>query len=213
VNSRVSHLQDDRLYDHYLSGRSGDALDPSTAVHLTDCSTCRARYSELSDFFDAMRAEGEAEANELFTAEHLRHQHDQVMKQIEHVNRSAKVISFPGRVTRHIAGPNVGVAPRWLAAAAAAGLFVGVAVGGAFSTPQWRSSGSTSRATTAPPARAAQPAAQPAVIVNTPAPAPAADDDAFLTELEFALQRPHTRELQPFDVLTPHAREIRSRVR
>jgi len=33
--------------------------------------------------------------------------------------------------------------------------------------------------------------------------------DAFLTELEFALQRPHTRELQPFDVLTPHAREIR----
>jgi hypothetical protein len=39
------------------------------------------------------------------------------------------------------------------------------------------------------------------------------DDDTFLTELEFALQRPHTRELQPFDVLTPHAREIRSRVR
>jgi hypothetical protein len=35
----------------------------------------------------------------------------------------------------------------------------------------------------------------------------------FLQELEFALARPHTRELQPFDALTPHVREIGSQVR
>jgi hypothetical protein len=34
------------------------------------------------------------------------------------------------------------------------------------------------------------------------------DDDAFLMQLEFALERPHTQELQPFDALTPHVREI-----
>ena len=39
------------------------------------------------------------------------------------------------------------------------------------------------------------------------------DDDVFLPELEFALARPHTRELQPFDALTPHVREIGSQVR
>jgi hypothetical protein len=39
------------------------------------------------------------------------------------------------------------------------------------------------------------------------------DDDMFLLELEFALERPHTQELQPFDALTPHVQEIDVRVR
>ena len=54
----------------------------------------------------------------------------------------------------------------------------------------------------------------PAVLVNAPAPViDAFDDDVFLRELEFALERPHTQELQPFDALTPHVREIGNRVR
>jgi hypothetical protein len=40
-------------------------------------------------------------------------------------------------------------------------------------------------------------------------PAEVAADDAFLSDLEVALERPHTRELQAFDALTPHVREIR----
>jgi hypothetical protein len=36
-----------------------------------------------------------------------------------------------------------------------------------------------------------------------------AADDAFLSELEFALDRPQTRELVAFDAFTPHVREIR----
>ena len=41
--------------------------------------------------------------------------------------------------------------------------------------------------------------------------APGADvvDDAFLSDLEMALERPYTRSLQPFDALTPHVRESR----
>jgi hypothetical protein len=35
-----------------------------------------------------------------------------------------------------------------------------------------------------------------------------AADEAFLSDLEVALERPHTRELQAFDALTPHVREI-----
>jgi hypothetical protein len=35
-----------------------------------------------------------------------------------------------------------------------------------------------------------------------------ASDDAFLSDLEIALERPHTRELMAFDELTPHLREI-----
>jgi hypothetical protein len=40
-------------------------------------------------------------------------------------------------------------------------------------------------------------------------PAEIAADSAFLSDLELALERPHTRELQAFDALTPHVREIR----
>jgi hypothetical protein len=36
-----------------------------------------------------------------------------------------------------------------------------------------------------------------------------ATDDAFLSDLEVALERPHTRELLAFDALTPHVREVR----
>ena len=68
----------------------------------------------------------------------------------------------------------------------------------------------------APPMRvantpsAARLAPSPAVLVNTPASVAtdSIDDDAFLMQLEFALERPHTQELQPFDALTPHVREI-----
>jgi hypothetical protein len=38
-----------------------------------------------------------------------------------------------------------------------------------------------------------------------------AADDAFLSELELALERPHTRELVAFDALTPHVREVRDK--
>jgi hypothetical protein len=40
-------------------------------------------------------------------------------------------------------------------------------------------------------------------------PVDVATDDAFLSELEVALERPHTRELLAIDALTPHVREIR----
>jgi hypothetical protein len=38
-------------------------------------------------------------------------------------------------------------------------------------------------------------------------------NDAFLSELELALERPHTRELVALDELTPHVREVRVQLR
>ena len=59
------------------------------------------------------------------------------------------------------------------------------------------------------PSAAARLAPSPAVLVNAPTNViDSIDDDAFLLQLEFALERPHTQELQPFDALTPHVREI-----
>lgn len=201
--ARSAHLHDDRLYECYLAFQGGEPLDPSAADHLSDCDACGTRYAELATFLETTRQEAETEADAIFTSDRLRHQHDQITRRLSHGLHPARVIDFPGRVTQKIARTSWSIGPRWLAASAAAGLFVGVAVGGLVLTtpPVVAPMQTAAHATPAPVVRAAAPAIKPA------------DDDAFLIDLEFALQRPNTRELEPFDALTPHVREIGSRVR
>ena len=152
---------------------------------------------------DAVRSEGEAEADEVFTPERLRAQQQQIARRIAHVGRPARVLSFPTRIVRRTIGASTGrTAPRWIAAAAAAGLFIGVALGASY---QW-----TGRAERGGSliARDASPRLSP-VATRGSSPAEIAADAAFLSDLESAIERPHTRELQAFDALTPHVREIR----
>jgi hypothetical protein len=89
-------------------------------------------------------------------------------------------------------------------------LFVGVAVGGMFLEPRLpsRQPSMQSIATIPPPGLAPRPAVLVSEqVTETP------DDDAFLLELEFALERPRTRELQPFDALTPLFQDVDNRLR
>jgi anti-sigma factor RsiW len=205
---RSEHLHDDCLVECYFADRRGEALDPPSAEHLADCDACGMRYAELVTCLDDVRTVSDAESDAVFTTERLRQQQEQILRRLEHASRSARVISFPGQSLSH---PIVGagrVAPRWLAAAAAAGLFVGVAVGGTILHPGLQRSVIPMRVATSPVA-SARLAPTPAVLVNAPANViDSIDDDAFLMQLEFALERPHTQELQPFDALTPHVREI-----
>ena len=199
---RARHLQDDRLYDCYLAERSGEAIDPPVAEHLADCESCGARYAEVARFLDTLRTDGTAEADEVFTPDRLSAQQQTIARRIAHVGRPARVISFPGQfVRRTMTGSPSSTAPRWIAAAAAAGLFVGVALGAGY---EWRSR-STRQALTGDMARASR---LLPVATRGSTPADVAADDAFLSELEIALERPRTRELQAFDALTPHVREV-----
>jgi hypothetical protein len=205
---RSEHLHDDHLVECYFADRRGEPLDPPSAEHLTDCAACNSRYGELISFLDDVRTDVDAETDAVFTSERLRQQQEHILRRLEHASRSARVISFPGQISSHPIAVAGRVAPRWLAAAAAAGLFVGVAVGGTLIHPGLPRSVASMRVAGAPTA-AARLAPSPAVLVNAPANViDNADDDAFLMQLEFALERPHTQELQPFDALTPHVREI-----
>jgi anti-sigma factor RsiW len=204
---RTEHLHDDHLVECYFADRRGEPLDPPSAEHLTDCAACNTRYADLITFLDDVRTSADAETDAAFTPERLRQQQEHILRRLEHASRSARVISFPGQMSGHPIVVNGRVAPRWLAAAAAAGLFVGVAVGGTFLQPGLQRSATTMRVASNPSA-AARLAPTPAVLVNAPTGVDSIDDDAFLMQLEFALERPHTQELQPFDALTPHVREI-----
>jgi len=202
VINRVSHLQEERLFDSYLTERGGEPIDPPIAEHLADCPSCAGRYADLAAFMDALRREGDADADAFFTPDRLRLQHQQIVRRIALIGRPARVLSFPGRIVRRtIDASATRTAPRWVAAAAAAGLFIGVAVGASF---QWSSQPQGRQRFLTDPARAAR--LSPVATRGT-GPADVASDDAFLSDLEIALERPHTRELQAFDALTPHVRE------
>ena len=91
-----------------------------------------------------------------------------------------------------------------MAAAAAAGLFIGVGTG-LFLDWETRAGSSDRRARIV--ARQTHLEA-PASVVEIARPESAATDEAFLAEIEVAGDRPRTRELMAFDELTPHVREV-----
>jgi hypothetical protein len=199
------HLHEERLFDCYLTARGGETIDPPAAEHLADCAACAARYTELAAFMDGLQHDAEAEADALFTPERLRAQQQQIERRLALVRRPARVISFPGQfVRRTISASTSHSAPRWIAAAAAAGLFIGVAVGAGY--------GLRIRPQSSPhfAVDAARPGHLTPIATRGDSPAEVASDDAFLSDLEIALERPHTRELQAFDAFTPHVREVRA---
>jgi hypothetical protein len=201
------HLPEERLFDSYMAERNGEPIDPPVAEHLADCTSCGVRYTELATFMDTLRREGNAEADACFTPERLRVQQQHIARRIALLGRPARVLSFPGRIVRRtINASTARSAPRWVAAAAAAGLFVGVALGASYPWT-WQRLGAPRFV--ALDGRAARPARMTPVATRGSSPAEVAADDAFLSDLEVALERPHTRELQAFDALTPHVREIR----
>src|SRR5581483_11648481 len=124
VVTHHAHLLEERLFDCYLAESHGEAIDPPSAEHLVDCTSCASRYAELASFMDTLRADGIAEADAIFTPERLRAQQQQIVRRLALAGHRAQVISFPARFVRRSMGGSGGrSAPRWIAAAAAAGLF------------------------------------------------------------------------------------------
>jgi predicted anti-sigma-YlaC factor YlaD len=205
---RAPHLQDERLFDCYYSERRGDAPDPPTAEHLNDCDECRRRFDELGQFLAALRTEADAELDAAFSPERMRAQQQEIARRLESVGRAARVISFPGRVAARQANASTArLATRWIAAAAAAGLFVGVAAGSALNFGRIDFVRGA-RFNVGQTARQRISSSVPAVLAPAAVGVSTAADDAFMSDLESALDRPHTSELVVFDALTPHVREI-----
>jgi hypothetical protein len=223
MNTRTPHLQDDTIFDCYYAARRGETLDPPSADHLADCGACASRYSEVGAFLNSLGEEAEAEVSALFPPERLHAQQADIAKRLELVGRAARIISFPGRAAAPAHG--VGASPmspkasvtrtaaRWIAVAAAAGLFIGVAAGSAF---HYGSPVNVSRdgrragvATVGRLGLASAPSRLSTTAADEAVKAVVDMDDMFMSDLESALDRPHTSELVAFDALTPHLRDVR----
>ena len=214
---RARHLQEDRLFECYLAEQGGDSLEPPVAEHLTDCAECGVRYADLRRFMDGLRTEADSELDEMFPPERQHAQQQHIARRIGLLGHHARVISFPGRPPGQTAPrPRSRATDRWMSAAAAAGLFIGVGLGTVYYSQAPRYSQVTRGGRQAVASRTVAPLAE------APAPAAAPDvvpalvggvNEQFLSELELALERPHTSELVALDELTPHVREVRAQLR
>jgi hypothetical protein len=220
VKNRGHHLQEERLFDCYLATRGGQSLDPPVAEHLTDCDDCGARYAELTEFMEGLGTEAAAEADAVFTPERLRAQRLHISRRLEHIGHPARVITFPGRADRQHFGPSAGrPARRWIAAAAAAGLFIGVGAGLFLDREAGRGSAQRQSLAMARPTKLGSPGGRldgdrselnriELNRIEMVRPGPFDADQAFLSEIELAGERPRILELTAVDALTPHVREV-----
>jgi hypothetical protein len=196
-----NHPADDRLIALYFGDAEGTAdEDRSVRQHVHGCETCTWRYAELTAPLGRLRADAASEADEIFTASRLDAQRTAIHERLEQGARASRVIPFPA--SRPTLDRAVIARPmfRWVAAAAAAGLLVGVSAGrflrldGGFD------------ASARPVARQAVAVPQPVRTVEAVSENSAADE-AFLSEVDAAVSRQRIAALSALDDLTPHARE------
>lgn len=185
-----SHLDDAALAAIWTAA-AADGRRP-VHPHLASCAACRARFAQFTAWLEELRADAVAEADELFPAERLAAQQAQIFRRLEAAERPARVIAFPKFQPQMVARSSH--ASRWVAAAAAAGLIVGVGVGQMMDFRHAAGSGlagveTRRQVTGAPMARTAA----------------AARDEAFLSDLDASIARPPVPELRAIDDLTPRA--------
>jgi hypothetical protein len=171
-------------------------------AHLADCQQCRTRYAAFTAWMERVREDGRADADEIFTPERLAAQQAQVLRRLEASERPARVIAFPKFA--HPVTSTQGHAQRWVAAAAAAGLVIGIAAG-QFVDIRETFGGRQINQQVAQNARAVPTdlSANPSV---TPAAArPVSDESLFFGD---GIQRAAYSPLQPMDDITPRARDL-----
>ena len=166
-------------------------------AHVSACAPCQARLAELRAWTAGVAAEAGALADEAFTAERLAAQKREILRRLETAGRSARVIAFPvgspapARPDRH-------QVLRWAAAAAVAGVMVGV---GSMRLLHLRTSGAPVRIAEAGKTSAPASAAVPEAVPTT-----GTLDEAAL--LDAAYDRVAIGALQTIDDITPRARDV-----
>ncbi len=196
-----AHLRDDALIRRYLADRGLDALDArdEPAVrHLVDCQACARRYDMLGAELDATASLIEARADREFSGEHLTRQRERILRKIAAQTAVGRVLAFPAAEPRVPFGMGSRPALRWVAAAAVAGLILGLTAG------RWLWTGGPSDGPPAPrqtPVIGASPNSGRTLARTIGTDVPLADDD-ILSQVDFALAAPRTQELQVLDSLT-----------
>ncbi len=190
-----SHPDDDALLRRYMADRGLDALMPGderVVRHVDACAACHGRYDVLCRSLDGASQASMEAADEAFTPERLLRQRERILRRLDATG--GRVIAFPAADAG--ARPGGWLQPRWgwVAAAAAAGLLIGVVFGQVLHI--------TEDATRVASAVQQAPRIGPASAGITPAALTAFNGDEFLSEVDLAIASPRTPELEAIDAMT-----------
>lgn len=168
--------------------------DRATASHLESCARCRRERDRLAARLAATRAAARAAADTAFTPADLERQRHSILERIGRLGAAARVLPFPAAAPA--ASRPVPPAPdrRWVLAAAAAGLILGIGVG------------------RLPGTGPVTPSPAPAPAARMATAEPAADprrDERLLSDVEELLTRETRPEFEALDGLTPITYEAR----
>ena len=194
----TAHVDDTTLVAVASAGGDLSLLGDADRDHLDVCQVCRDRVADVSEALGQWADEAAGQADACFSAERLEHQRDAILRRVALDGRPARVIAFPAR---HGQTPGAHrVARRWVAAAAAAGLCVGLLTGRALvPTPVSLASRTPASLDRAPASRPlVDPSLRQAAIGD-----PDQSDEAFLAELDVAVMAPRIAPLEALDALTP----------
>ena len=178
------HPADDRLIAVYFGDEEASEADRrAVRQHMLGCETCTWRYTELTAPLERLRRDAASEADEVFTPARLDAQCARILDRLEDRAHASRVVPFPSASAR--LGQPIIHRPfvRWVAAAAAAGLLVGVLAGRMLEFGRFRT------VPTAPAAQTAQArSATPRLVAAGPADITAGEsaesDEAMITEIE-----------------------------
>lgn len=193
------HLSDEKFADLWSGAVAGG--QPLADSHLASCAQCQERYAAFTDWLEQIHDDARSEADEAFPPERLAAQQAQVMRRLEALERPARVIAFP-RFARPVTSTQ-GHMQRWVAAAAAAGLVIGLAAGQFFDirhafTPA-RPQATIQNARFAAP----QPADGPSVV-----PVSSVSDEMLFFGADPTRTSERLSMLRSIDDITPRARDI-----
>jgi hypothetical protein len=197
------HLDDAALAAVWTrAAASGQATSPAAdEPHLTACVECRVRFDAFAAWMTDVTADARLEADAAFPPERLAAQQAAILRRLEAAERPARVIAFP----KVPVGGGARTAPvrRWIAAAAAAGLLVGVGLGQLmdFKLIDLRQ---IDGQRTFSPARPTSPPRIEAVARPVTTISSNPNEEVLLMELE-AAATPQYEALRAYDTLTPRA--------
>ena len=190
------HLTDAQLIEASV-GHAANGEQVQCAAHVEHCGECRARHESLRAMLADTATAATADADAAFSSDRLTRQYDRIMERAEKVSRLGRVISFPaafGRVTP----PSAASGSRWVAAAAAAGLVVGLLGGHLTHDLRVQPGSGVAGRVSAKTVRAAM----------VPVVAQPAEDD-LLGQVEVAFEGRGPSALKTLDALTPVAWDVR----
>jgi anti-sigma factor RsiW len=197
------HPADDRLIAVYFGDEESGA-DERRAVrqHLHGCESCTWRYTELTAPLERLRQDAAGEADEVFTPARLDAQRARILGRIDPSAAAPRIIAFPAAPSRPDRLVVRRPLARWVAAAAAAGIFIGIMGGQLLQN-------SVRQPVTTPPSARTVIAALPTsdVVSDSPNSTLAFEgDEGVLNEIDQAVFGHRIAALSAIDEMTPHVR-------